>query len=117
MNQFTQGHRQLRADLGVPGDMFQPGRWDKDEVISGGPIRNPGSGEIGQGKEIGGQEVTWTRGPKNHGQNLRGIRQCLQDWTLPVSRSAAPLVYNSHRAKCQGEKTWGFFYSSSSSQF
>ena len=37
--------------------------WDKDDITSAGPMGHPASGEIGQGKEIGGREV-------NHRQNL-----------------------------------------------
>lgn len=51
--------------------MDRPGTWDEAEAVSAGPIRNPDSGEIGQGKEIGDQEVTQTRGPENCGQNLQ----------------------------------------------
>lgn len=51
--------------------MDRPGTWDEEEAVSAGPIRHPDSGEIGQGKEIGDQEVTQTRGPENCGQNLQ----------------------------------------------
>lgn len=64
--------------------MDRPGTWDEAEAVSAGPIRNPDSGEIGQGKEIGDQEVTQTRGPENCGQNLQdpghaalGTERCL----------------------------------------
>lgn len=51
--------------------MDRPGTWDEAEAVSAGPIRHPDSGEIGQGKEIGDQEVTQTWGPENCGQNLQ----------------------------------------------
>ena len=54
--------------------MFRPGMWDKDEIISPGPIRRPNSGEVGQGKEIGHWEVTWTWGAKNQRHNLQDVR-------------------------------------------
>lgn len=59
-NQLAQGHRKSSEQTRGPGDMFRPGTWGKDEVIDAGPIGNPDSGETGQGKEIGDQEVTQT---------------------------------------------------------
>lgn len=60
---------------GSPWAVYRPGTWDKGGAIRAGPIRHPDSGEIGQGKETGDQEVTQTWGPENCGQNLRDARQ------------------------------------------
>lgn len=90
--------------------MFQPGIWGKDEIISAIPTRCP-NGEIGQGKKIGELEGTQARNPKCGEQSPVGTRQfCF----TPLSASAAPLVYNCHRAMRQGEKPFCCFYSSSS---
>lgn len=90
--------------------MFQPGIWGKDEIISAGPTRCP-DGEIGRGKEIGELEGAQAWDPKCGEQNPVERDNSA---SLPSSASAAPLVYNCHRAMRQGEKPFCCFYSSSS---
>lgn len=96
--------------------MSGPGTRDKDGIVSPGPMGRPNSGETGQGKEREHQEVTQTRAPEDHGHNFLAIRVVLPR-LLPLSRVTAPLVYNSHGAKCQRQRTRGFFFSRFSFQF
>lgn len=102
--------QEAQSRPGSPGAVYRPGTWDKDEAISAGPIKHPDSSEIGQGKEIGDQEVTQIWGPENCGQNLQDTRgRCSGNRMLPLGRSVAPPVYNSHGRRGAGT----FFYSSS----